>query len=295
MTVNAGTTPAPIKDTQMFHISRILAASLIALTPLAVTAQEADPSKVLATVNGTEITLGHVIDLYSVLPEEYRKLPASQLFDGLLDQLVQQTLLEATVTEKPLNLQLRIENDARQLTAASVISKIADEAVNDEMLKTAYGERYANAAPGKEFNAAHILVDTKEKADALEVRIKAGEDFAKLAQENSSDTSAQNGGDLGWFGLGMMVKPFEDAVVALKKGEVSQPVESQFGWHIIKLLDERLLETPSFDQVKDQLTNDLRREAVEAEMKRLETEGKVDRADLTGFDPEIIRKTEILQ
>jgi peptidyl-prolyl cis-trans isomerase C len=279
----------------MFRLPRILLATSLALAPLAAQAQEPGADTVLATVDGTEITLGHMIDLYSTLPSQYQQLPVEQIFDSLLQELIQQSVLADTVTEPDAALAMRLENTTRQLRAATIITKIAEAAVDDATLKAAYDEQYANAAPGKEFNAAHILVDSKETAEALIGELEGGADFALLAEENSSDTSAANGGDLGWFGLGTMVKPFEDAVLSLKPGEVSGPVESQFGWHIVKLLDERLLETPSFDQVKDELTNDLRRAAVEAEITRLLGEAEVTEADRSAIDPEILRNTGLLK
>ena len=279
----------------MFRFLRIAATSCFALAPLGATAQDADPATVLATVKGTEITLGHVIAAYQTLPQEYQGLPARQLFDGLLDQLIQQTLLAETVTEPSLALKLKLENTDRQEKAGAAITAIAEAAVTEELLQQAYDEKYANAAPGKEFNAAHILVDSEETAKEVVAKIEAGEDFAKLAAEYSSDTSAQNGGNLGWFGVGVMVKPFEDAVLSLKKGEVSGPVQSQFGWHIVKLMDERLLDTPSFAQVRDELTVDLRRAAVEAEIERLVAEANVDRSGAEALDPEAIRNVDALK
>ena len=279
----------------MFRFLHIAAASILALSPMAARAEDPTAATVLATVNGKQITLGHLISLYQALPAEYQGLPAQQLFDGLLDQLVQQEVLAETVTEPSLAVRLKIENDTQTALASDAITKIADAAVSDEMLQKAYDERYANAAPGKEFNAAHILVESKEKAEEILARITAGEDFGAMAKEFSSDTSAQNGGDLGWFGVGMMVKPFEDAVLALKKGEVSGPVESQFGWHVIKLNDERLLETPTLDQVKAQLSNDLRREAVEAELARLVEAATVEKPEGLTLDPEVIRNVDLLK
>jgi peptidyl-prolyl cis-trans isomerase C len=106
-----------------------------------------------------------------------------------------------------------------------------------------------------EYHAQHILVPTKEKAEQLIKKIKAGAKFEDVAKAESTDNSKANGGDLGWFTLTHMVKPFGDAVKTLKKGEMTQePVQTQFGWHIIKLLDTRDVAPPPFDQVKAQVT-----------------------------------------
>ena len=104
--------------------------------------------------------------------------------------------------------------------------------------------------PEEEIHARHILVATEAEAKEIKERLKKGEDFATVAKEKSKDPSAE-GGDLGFFGRGQMLKPFEDAAFALKDGEISDPVQTQFGWHIIKVEEKRTRPLPTFDQVKD--------------------------------------------
>ena len=171
---------------------------------------------VVATVNGTDITLGHMIVLRSRLPAQYQQLPAETLFDGILDQLVQQTLLGQTLDTLSKGSLMTIENEERALKASEVIAEISAEAVTDEALQAAYDARFVGVEPGQEYNASHILVETEEEAMALIEELNGGADFATLAQEKSTGPSGPNGGQLGWFGTGAMVKPFEDAVVSME-------------------------------------------------------------------------------
>src|SRR5690606_27065309 len=128
----------------------------------------------------------------------------------------------------------------------------------------AYDARYGSATPETEYKASHILVETEEAAADLVKQLADGADFATLARDNSTGPSGPNGGDLGWFGTGMMVKPFEDAVVALEPGEIAGPVQTDFGWHVIKREETRLKDAPDFAAVKDELADELQRKTVEA-------------------------------
>jgi peptidyl-prolyl cis-trans isomerase C len=128
----------------------------------------------------------------------------------------------------------------------------------------------------------------------LKTQIDGGADFAELAKANSSDTgSAVNGGDLGWFGLGMMVKPFEDAVTAMQPGAVSDPIQTDFGWHLIKLNETRIAAQPTLDELRPELAAETEQKAVEAHIT-----GLTDKADVTrpgeGLDPTLLRDATLL-
>lgn len=256
-------------------------------------AQDADT--VVATVNGTEITLGQMIMARTTLPEQYQALPDEVLFNGILDQIIQQSVLAQTAEgELPARIKIALENEQRALLAADVIESILTDAVTDEALQQAYEETFATAEPAREWNASHILVETEEEAAALVERLNAGESFADLAQEASSDSSAANGGELGWFTSGMMVPEFEAAVIALEVGEISAPVQTQFGWHVVTMNDTRLRDVPPLEQVADQLRPQLEREAVQARLDELTAAATVERpgADL---DPSLIKNLDLLR
>jgi peptidyl-prolyl cis-trans isomerase C len=131
-------------------------------------------------------------------------------------------------------------------------------AVKDADAKAFYDEQVKLIKPEEEVNARHILVEAKEKADEIAAKLKAGGDFVALAKENSKDPgSKDNGGDLGFFGKGQMVPVFEETAYKLNKGEVSAPVQSQFGWHIIKLEDKRTRAAPPFEAVKERIVQSM--------------------------------------
>lgn len=252
--------------------------------------QAQDASTVVATVNGTEITLGHLAALRNQLPAQYLALPDDALFKGILEQVIQQTALsqaaDGLVTKAD---EISMENDRRAYMAGLVLQDAAKTAVTDEAIQKAYDARFKDAAPATEYNAAHILVATEEEAKKIKADLAEGKDFAELARQLSTDTgSGQAGGTLGWFGLGAMVKPFEDAVVALKPGEISEPVQSQFGWHIVKLVETRPLDVPTLDEVKAELSEQIETEAIDLRIKAATEAAKVERSD-EGIDPAILK------
>ena len=162
-------------------------------------------------------------------------------------------------------------------------------AVTDEALQAAYDAKSATAPAEQEFNAAHILVETEEKAKELKAQIDGGADFAELAKANSTDTgSGANGGDLGWFRKGMMVAPFEEAVAAMTAGTVSAPVKTDFGWHIIKLNETRVAAKPALEAVSQELQAELEQKAAAAHIEKLTAEAKIEKPG-EGLDPALMR------
>jgi peptidyl-prolyl cis-trans isomerase C len=250
---------------------------------------------IVATVNGTDITLGELIILREKLPAQYQALPDDLLFKGLIDQAVQQTALEqaaSAVTSK--RDELWMKTDRRSYLAGKALQAVVEVAVTDAALQAAYDEKHGNAPSAKEYSAQHILVDSEEKANALKTEIEGGADFGEVAKANSSDTgSAVNGGDLGWFGVGMMVKPFEDAVVAATPGTVVGPVQSDFGFHLIKVNEVRDAAKPTIDEVRDELAGQIEQAAVEAKLAELTAAAEITRPG-EGLDPALIRDATLL-
>lgn len=154
--------------------------------------------------------------------------------------------------------------------------------VTEAEKKAAY-EDYKKELGDKEYNARHILVKTEAEAKDILAQINKGADFAKLAKEKSLDPGSKDkGGDLGWFSPAGMVKPFSDAVVALKKNTVADaPVQTQFGWHVIKLIDTRATQVPSYDKVKDGLERTLQQRKLEKMMLGLKEKSKIDVPGIT--------------
>jgi len=252
-----------------------------------------DADTVLATVNGTDVTLGHVIALRERLPAQFQQLDDATLYQGMLDQVIQQQVLADAATPSKAT-EIGKENEVRAYLASREIDRLSSEPVSDEALQAAYDAEYGNMEAQPEFNASHILVETEEEAQALIEALDGGADFAELAQEKSTGPSGPNGGQLGWFGPGMMVPEFENAVAGMEPGEVSAPVQTQFGWHVIKLNETRDQDVPELDEVKAELEAMVRNAAVEAEVDRLTGEADISRTEVE-IDPALIRQTDLLE
>lgn len=275
------------------------ALALIAATTFgqSATAQDSpDSATVVATVNGTDITLGHMVALRASLPAQYGQLPAETLFNGILDQLIQQTLLmqnfEGDVSRRS---ELLLENERRAIIASEAIETVMSDELSDAEIQAAYQEQYSSAEPETEYKASHILVETEETALDLVAQLEDGADFATLARENSTGPSASSGGDLGWFGPGVMVESFFEAVSALEPGEVSQPIQTQFGWHVIKLNETRLTDVPTLDDVRAEIEDSLRQAAFDAHVEALTEKAQIERMSTGEIDPESIGNLELLE
>jgi peptidyl-prolyl cis-trans isomerase C len=256
-----------------------------------------DATTVVATVNGTDITLGNLIAMRDRLPQQYQQLPDDVLMKGLIDQMVDQQLLADEISKSPetdpLSVRLSVQNERRGDLAGMAANEAVASAVDDAKVKAAYDKLVADFKPATEWNASHILVDSEDKAKALKAEIDGGKDFAVVAQANSSDGSAANGGSLGWFGAGQMVPEFETAVKGMKPGDVTGPVKSQFGWHIIKLNEVRETQPPTLDASKPQIEDQLRQEALQAKLAELRAAAKIDKPT-TGVAPAAIRESDLL-
>ena len=267
-----------------------LAVGLSLSTP--VFAQDADT--VLATVGGVDITLGSVIAATENLPDQYSALEDSVLLNGILDQLVQQQALSQSLGDALSKRDaLGLANELRAYRANIVLQGAAEAAISDAAVQAAYEAQYADATTGTEYNAAHILVETEEEALALIAELDGGADFAELAKEHSTGPSGPNGGALGWFGKGMMVPTFEAAVLELEVGAVSPPVETQFGWHVVKLNESRPLDAPELATVRGEIEAQLQQAAVAETISSLTSSIEITRSD-EEIDPALIRKSELL-
>ena len=257
-------------------------------------AQQAPTSEtVVVTVNGKDITVGHVIASANRLPDRFKQLPDIDLFKGVVDQLIQQSLLSHEVDADSKAIRLSIENETRALLATVALGEVEDAATTDELIEKAYNDQYSDATGTQEFNAAHILVKTENEAKDLITKLESGVDFAQLARAKSTGPSGPNGGALGWFGLGQMVPQFEQAVVIMDIGAISPPVKTQFGWHVIKLNEKREKPAAPLVDVRAQLIERLQTVAVEKYLNNIELTADIKRSDRK-FDPSIIRQSKLL-
>lgn len=271
-----------------------LVALALMASPLA--AEEPTADTVLVTIDGTEITLGHMLALRAGLPPHYAQLDPQTLFDGILDQLTNQALLANSMEGKlSKRSQLSIENETRAIAASEVIDTMFSGGLSEEEIQAAYQRNYVDTDPEVEYRAAHILVETEDEARDLVKQLSEGADFAALARKFSTGPSGPNGGDLGWFAKGVMVDEFFDAVAALQPGEVSQPVQTQFGWHVIKLHETRSQDQPSLEDVREALESELREERFEAHMEELRSKATIERTDLGAISADVINQVDLLE
>jgi len=241
----------------------------------------AKATTVVATVNGKAID-SEMLNVFVLAVSSNN--PAAEVTaeqkKQMLDQLINMTLAAQAAEKEGL------ENDAAvkarmQLLRTQLLAEAATEKymkahpVSESETKAEYDTQVANMP--KEYKARHILVDSKEKADEIIKQLAAGGDFAKIASKESKDAgSGKNGGDLGWFTAQSMVKPFADAVAAMQKGQTTpQPVQSEFGWHVINLEDIRSPAAPAFEDVKQQVEVLSQRKKLQAYLDELRKTAKI--------------------
>ena len=266
-------------------------AALIAALPLAASAQDADT--VVARVGEVEITLGHVVMMRQQLPPQYAQLPDDLLLKGIVDQLVDQQLLGEQVADVPPSVALKLANERRALLANQAITALMADPVSDADLQAAYDAQFGNVEPEQEYNASHILVETEEEARAVVAELEGGADFAELAKDRSTGPSGPNGGNLGWFGKGQMVPEFEGAVLALEPETVSAPVQTQFGWHVVRLNEVRDVPPPTLDEARGQLEQELRQQRITDRVASLREAAEVE-VLTDGLPADLIRNDDLV-
>jgi peptidyl-prolyl cis-trans isomerase C len=243
--------------------------TLIAAATLALTlglAQAQDANRVVATVNGETITEADVTLALEDLQTQVPNLPPDRQRQVALDFLVEVKLAaQAAKGEKfdeSDDFKRKMAYARERILMERLLARAGEKASGEAAVKAYYDEQVKLLKPTEEVRARHILVEGEDDAKKVAARIKAGEDFAKIAIEASKDPgSGKEGGDLGFFTKEQMVAEFAEAAFALKPGEVSAPVKSQFGWHVIKLEERRTKPLPTFDSVKERLAQALANKA----------------------------------
>ena len=279
----------------MKHFSTIICAGVIALSAQAAFAEDPNMNTVVATVDGKEILLGEMIISRAQLPQQYLQLPDDVLWEGVLDQLIQQQLLANALEKVPARVELAMSNDRRGLLAAELIDALSAELITEEAIQAAYDAQFADVEPVLEYSAAHILLASEEEAAAAKLRADSGEDFAELARQLSTGPSGPSGGDLGWFSDGMMVQEFQTAVEALEAGQVSDPVQTQFGWHIIKLNETRNRPNPTLEEMRAEIAGKLQEELVTSKLAELTAAAEITRPEEGAFDPALLKNLDLLE
>ena len=253
-------------------------------------APAAQPLKdpVVAMVNGQPIRLSELEIAQQALPQQYRNMPLQAVFPALLDRIVDSKLVvqegkKSKVTDDPA-FKKRMAFVEDQVLQDFWIQREVARKVTAEKLQQRYEERLKSMPAEEEVHARHILVSTEDEAKAIIADLKKGAAFDKLAKEKSTDkASGAEGGDLGWFKKSDMVKEFADAAFALKKDELTEtPVKTQFGYHVIKVEDRRKAPPPAFEELADQLREEMSREAVTAQLDQLRSGAKIEKFNMDG-------------
>ena len=276
-----------------------LAGSIVAtglvLAPIAM----AQDDKVVATVGGKPITEADLKLAEGELDQQFARLTPEQRRAAALSAIIEIRIMADKATadglDKDAEFQRRMAFLNQRALHAAVIEKDIASQITDEVVRSRYDTEIAAAKPANEVKARHILVKTKEEADAVIKQLDEGGDFEAIAKEKSTDAgSGANGGDLGYFGPGQMVPEFETAAFALDVGAYTkEPVQSQFGFHVIKVEDKRSQQPPAFDQVKEQVRSLVFRDKYLEMVKNLRSQAQVEITDpALKTSVEAIEKTE---
>jgi len=244
-------------------------------------ASASDP--VIARVNGVDIKQSDLAlaeedvgaDMQAASPEAKREHLISYLADIIM---VTQAADKKNLADNP-DFKRRLAFLRSKLLMGYELQQEAKTALTDEALKQTYDEAVKSMSGQEEVRARHILVEGEDEAKAIIEQLKGGADFAKLAKEKSKDPGAAEGGDLGYFTKDQMVPEFADVAFKMYPGQLSNPVKTQFGWHVIKVEDKRIKQPPEFEKVKDQIEAYLARKAQSDFIAKLRQSAKVERLD----------------
>ena len=256
----------------------LVAALAITLVPLA-RAQADDP--VVARVDGTDIRQSDLAlaeeDLGNSVPQMTPEAKRDYLVTFVADMMLVAKAAEARKMGDSDDFKRKAAYARTKLLMEQLLQTEAKAAVNEAAMRKVYDDAIGQMKKEPEVRARHILVETEDEAKAVLAELKKGMDFAELAKTKSKDPGSQDGGDLGYFTKDQMVPEFSEVAFKLDKGQLSDPVKSQFGWHVIKVEDKRNRQPPEFDKVKDQLENFVVRRQQGALITKLRAEGKIER------------------
>jgi peptidyl-prolyl cis-trans isomerase C len=272
----------------------IAAVSMLALTTEPPVAQAQTGTEattedvVVARVDGEAVYLSELMVAYSQLPAQAQQMGMEAIYPFLLDRVIDEKLLGTAAGKAiaPDDPEVREQMDELRdrVTMQIFFSRQLEEKVTDERIRKGYDQYLKDNPPSEELHARHILLETEEKAKEVLGEIQGGKDSADAAKEHSTGPSGPNGGDLGYFAADAMVQPFSDAAFAMQAGDISSaPVQTEFGWHLIKVEDRRATPQPGFEEMRDQISQELT-QAVATEI----LEGLRNVAAIEKFD---IRKT----
>jgi peptidyl-prolyl cis-trans isomerase C len=255
--------------------------AVVLLAGLPLRAQDANP--VLAKVNGAEIRQSDLALAEEELGPSLAQMDPAAKKDNVLAFLIDMKIVAKAAEDKKVenneDFKRRLAFTRNRLLMDSLLATEGKAATTDEAMKKVYEDAAKQITGEQEVHARHILVETEDEAKAVAEELKKGADFAELAKKKSKDPGASDGGDLGFFTKDQMVPEFSNVAFALEPGKISDPVKSQFGWHIIKVEEKRNRKAPEFEQVKGQIETYVARKAQADYVTKLREAAKVERMD----------------
>lgn len=267
----------------------------------AIPAVAADPAndkaaadEVVAKVNGTTISLSDISLADEEMGQALARLPEEVHFQYLLGMLIDRRIIALEAKAKKMDDDPMVKRraayyDEKALRDVYWVQMMRDK-VSEKAVKAYYDEHIAKAEPELEVHARHILVASREEAQKAIAAIKGGQKFEDVAKSMSKDSSSQEGGDLGWFKKGDMVPEFADAAFKLKAGQVSDPVQTKFGWHVIKVVETRRAKKPTFEEAHDDIMRGIAREQGTKVMEDLRKKAKIEIVGAEGQRPQVAPK-----
>jgi peptidyl-prolyl cis-trans isomerase C len=242
---------------------------------------------VVARVNGAELRLSDVEAAQQSMPPQAQKMPLAQIYPMLLDRMIDGMLIAEAGRKEHLDqspeVQRRLKLLEDRLIQQAYLEQMLKGAETEDKLKAEYQKFLKQQGAGEEVHARHILVKSEAEAVSIIDQLNKGADFAALAKKYSTDPGAASGGDLGYFGKDDMVPAFTAAAFALQPGQYTKaPVKTEFGWHVILVMDHRVKQPPTFSEAREQVSHMLARDVVEAKVKALRSEAKVEEFGLDG-------------
>lgn len=269
--------------------SRLLAFfALLGLISTGAAVAQTDADPILAKVNGQIIHFSDLKAMAETLPPQARTMPPPQLYPMLLEQLIdaQALLAEAKKIglDKDPEVQHMVQMAQERALESALLNKVVRPQVTDDLIKARYDQDYGSKPGETEVHARHILVNDEATAKKITADLKKGGDFAALSKQHSKDPSAkEQGGDLGFFKKTDMVPEFANTAFALKDKEISaNPVKTQFGWHVIQTLEHRTIKPPSYEQMRDELRQQMVQAAVQKEVAEARGSVTVERFNMDG-------------
>jgi peptidyl-prolyl cis-trans isomerase C len=264
-------------------VALLTVAAPFAPGPYAGVARAADEDPVVARVNGVDIRQSDLAFAEEEIGGNMPTIPPEQKRDYLINYLVDVIVLSQAAEKQNFadrpDVKRRLTFDRSRLLMESLLQDAGKASLSEDAERKVYEEAVKQVKNEEEVHARHILVPTEDEAKAILAQLKGGADFATLAKEKSKDPGSAEGGDLGYFTKDQMVPEFAEVAFKLGKGQLSDPVKTQFGWHIIKVEDKRIRPTPTFEQVKPQIENYVAHRAQAELVDNLRKSATVERLD----------------